>query len=339
MKATSCSASEVVRIHFCGFLLLYTMLPYLHKYITGTPSITSSIRSSKSKRNRASKSRKRRSSNRSSNKSSKSKNKVLNNNNDNDINKTGHQQSESQQQSLFYTKPSITISSDTIHSNSNCHFDTISSNHSSNSHSHSNSIHFKFDDHKYNELPSTSESKVIFIETKQLNDNDKQTNINNVSDSLKSSKPSKKQKTKSIKYWTVSIASKHNECIDDNTTKIVMGFGICDISQSSALKEIENEEKADDKTESMDEFDTAQLLKSNNYEYNDNIKYQSCHTKLKSLDDILISFNTKTNKLTLWQNGKRFNRIFPLQSNKIYGFGIKLYGDDYSIKIMSNTGR
>jgi len=272
------------------------MLPFLHKYITATPSVTSSTkRSSSSKRrhkHRSSKKRKRTSSS-----NSKSTN---NNNNDNNIPKIEHKQSESKQQSQSNTKPSITISSDTVHSNN---FDTIGSNHSSNS--HSNSIHSRFDEHKYNELPSTSESKVIFIETAtndKENDNDKQT------EPPKSAKPSKKRrsKTKSMKYWTVSIASKHNEIIHESSntkTKIVMGFGVCDVSQSSALKETDNEDEEDN-----NDLDTAQLLKSSNYgygycvTYSDNIKYQSYHTKLKSLDDILISFNSKTNKLTLWQN-------------------------------------
>ena len=85
-----------------------------------------------------------------------------------------------------------------------------------------------------------------------------------------------------VKYWTVSIASKHNECIDNTTNKIVMGFGICDVSQSSALKEKDNESEED-------ELDTTQLLNTSNYgygycvTYSDNIKYQSYHTKLKSL--------------------------------------------------------
>lgn len=312
------------------------MLPYLHKYITATPSVTSSRRSSK-----------RRHKHKSSNKNSKRKTSSNSNNDNNDIAKIEHKQSESQQQSSLKDKPSITISSDTFHSMSN-KFDTISSNNSSNSHHHSiNSIYSRFDEHKYDGLPSTSESKVIFIETT----NDKQTEKASKSGkkSPKSSKPNKKQsKSRSVKYWTVSIASKHNDCInDDNTTnKIVMGFGICDVSQSSALKEKDNEEEGEEEEEEKerDELDTTQLLNTSNYgygycvTYSDNVKYQSYHTKLKSLDDILIAFNIKTNKLTLWQNGKRFNRIFQLQTDKVYGFGIKLYGDDYSIKIMSNTG-
>ena len=323
------------------------MLPYLHKYITASPS-TSSVRSSKKRKKRG-----------SSSSSSKHRSKIK---------KIGD--SHNEQHCQRSTKPSITASSDTFHSHSQYplqHKPSFNSNISSSNISSSNN------EHKYNELPSTSESKVIFIET--INDTDSDSIPSKSSKSLfklsnnnnDKKKKSKKHNQKAMRYWTVSIASKHNDIYDDseeNKTKkkekITMGFGICDISKSINDNEIiltENEEIDDNEYENKNEnnkyddhglydFDlnTNSLLKSSNYgygycvTYSDNHKYQSYHTKLKCLDDILISFNIKTNKLTLWQNGKRFNRIFQLQSDKIYGFGIKLYGDDYSIKIMPNTG-
>jgi len=238
----------------------------------------------------------------------------------------------------------MTISSDTVHSQSRKSFKSENSSTSkskssniaqifaSNGHPTVSQLDTIQDDdldhkHMHNELSSTSESKVIFIETKP---------------EKTSSSSSKKKADK--KYWTVSIASKHNSAVNEYAAKkhddgnkkrkerklMTMGFGICEmLNYDDSL---------------MSGLNTNQLLNSSNYgygycvTYSDNHKYQSYHTTLKSLDDILISFNTKSNKLTLWQNGKRFNRVFQLQQAKIYGFGIKLYGNDYCIKIMPNTG-
>jgi len=178
------------------------------------------------------------------------------------------------------------------------------------------------DEHKYNEdvLPSTSESKVILIET----DNDNLTDPESIKSSDKSRKSfsskndKKRTKRKHMRYWTVSIASKHDNI--SITDKVTMGFGICDIKNSGSFNDIDT--------------DQASKLSAYGYEHYDDQIY----VKLKSMDDILIAFNTKSKKLTLWQNGKRFNQMFVLCPSKLYAFGIKLYGDDYSIKILPNTG-
>lgn len=107
----------------------------------------------------------------------------------------------------------------------------------------------------------------------------------------------KSKHCKHIKYWTIAITTKRDKLCNPN--KMVMGFGV---SESQSCHD-----------------------------------YGYYYTKLKSMDDILIAFNTQTNKLTLWQNGKRFNRIFEFYPAKIYAFGIKICGDDYSIKILTNS--
>ena len=237
------------------------MLPFLHKYITASPS-SSSIASSHNKGHKKHKYRK-------------------------------HSRRQSSKKESL-----VTSSSDTVHSQLSI-----------------SSVTSK-DEHKYSELPSTSESKVIYIKTR---------------DDLESETWTKKRQY--MQYWTVSIASKHNDIFtlkhdhNNNNQRITMGFGICDATNHDEL-----------------ELNTNAMLKTSNYgygyciTYSDHEKYQSYHTKLKSLDDILIAFNGKTKTLTLWQNGKRFNRLFNLEQSKIYGFGIKLYGNDYCIKILPNTG-
>eukprot|EP00485_Elphidium_margaritaceum_P006720 CAMPEP_0202695514 /NCGR_PEP_ID=MMETSP1385-20130828/9095_1 /ASSEMBLY_ACC=CAM_ASM_000861 /TAXON_ID=933848 /ORGANISM="Elphidium margaritaceum" /LENGTH=333 /DNA_ID=CAMNT_0049351555 /DNA_START=224 /DNA_END=1225 /DNA_ORIENTATION=- len=175
-------------------------------------------------------------------------------------------------------------------------------------------------------------------------------------------------KKEHMKYWTVSIASKHNNvyrghklslgtssshsCSEQHPQsshshsqsrassslqrRVCMSFGICDMIQ------------CDDDGAPVP-LDTSQLLHAHSLDNAYNLApqqgqgqqqggYKSYHTKLKSLDDILLSFNMKNNKLSLWQNGKRFNRTFQLESDKIYAFGIKLNSEDYGIKVLPNTG-
>eukprot|EP01084_Bolivina_argentea_P069729 126819_1 len=176
------------------------------------------------------------------------------------------------------------------------------------------------------DLPSTSESKLILIETNN-NDSDffKSILTNITKNKNHKSNRYKSSKTKHIQYWTISIVSKHNNISILKSSQITMGFAIYDTTNDT-----------------YNNYD--QILNNTNYGYEycitycDKQYYQSYHTKLKSLDDILISFNTKSNNLTLWQNGKRFNQIFQLYPNKIYAFCIKLYGNNYNFKILPNTG-
>jgi len=165
---------------------------------------------------------------------------------------------------------------------------------------------------------------LILIETKS------------VSDDAAASKPSQSQyigslaESKYFKYWTVTIASTHCRSPKDaSLSPLLMGFGV---------REAAHDESKDEAPATNPEDDE---LAAARYEFPccDDQQYQSYHTKLKSLDDILIAFNTKSNKVTMWQNGKRFNKVFQLHPDRVYGFGIKLMSDDeYSINILPDTG-
>ena len=128
----------------------------------------------------------------------------------------------------------------------------------------------------------------------------------------------------------MSIASTHNESPKDTSIDpLMMGFGICDATQSDECPESKEETVADEYG-----YNYSYCMSTNGGDH----KYQSYHTKLKSLDDILIAFNTKSMKVTLWQNGKRFNKVFQLHPDRVYGFGIKLMCDEYCISILPDTG-
>jgi len=175
-----------------------------------------------------------------------------------------------------------------------------------------------------------SESKVIFIDTKSTMDGAESAKLEKVHKN-RVKKVSVLDESKYCKYWTVSIASTHSESPKDlSTSPLTMGFGICDATSHSthSTSQIEDDESK--------EFEVSPYSDSKQCEVRQ--KYQSYHTKLKSSDDILIAFNTKSKRVTLWQNGKRFNKMFQLHSDRMYGFGIKLMCDDHALSIMADTG-
>jgi len=179
-----------------------------------------------------------------------------------------------------------------------------------------------------------SESKVIFIDTTSIGivDPNDLFKPSNAPKSNKKKVISALEQSKYYKYWTVSIASTQNSASPKNVSSspVMMGFGICDATHSDESKE---EEVTDDMLSSSQCDDDGYCVS-----YGSDQMYQSYHTKLKSLDDILIAFNTKTHKVTLWQNGKRFNKVFQLHPERLYGFGIKLMCDEYCINIIPDTG-
>lgn len=190
-----------------------------------------------------------------------------------------------------------------------------------------------------------SESKVIFIDTTSSG-----IMTDEIYKSSKSKVKSSLEQSKYYKYWTVSITSTHSEAPKD-VAMPMMAFGICDATPMDESKEevlttnIDDDNDVDDNIDMVPNHDVlSSNITSNEYEdgyyvtYGDHEKYQSYHTRLKSLDDLLIAHNLKSSRISLWQNGRRFNRIFQLKPDRYWGLGIKLMSDDYSINIMADTG-